>query len=132
MEEQRFDKLLLTLCKIKDSIDDGSTDVKIYNLCVELFCNCKNTNILMTLADSCKLTVMKNEDLLQNIKDNYEQRTLPWSIYTKHEYKPWPCYVPTSLTTQLFSEGITPLHSTQLYKNTKYNDLLWSPLKLTT
>ena len=51
----------------------------------------------MTCADSCKLTKMKNEDLLQNIKDNYEERTLPCSIYTKHEYiiltRPaWPVY----------------------------------------
>ena len=29
----------------------------------------------MTCADSCKLTVMKNEDLLENIKNDYEQRT---------------------------------------------------------
>ena len=36
-------------------------------------------NILMTCADSCKLTLMKNEDLLRNIKDNYELRTLPSS-----------------------------------------------------
>ena len=40
----------------------------------------------MTCADSCKLTKMKNEDLLHNRKDNYKERTLPCSIYTKHEY----------------------------------------------
>ena len=40
----------------------------------------------MTCADSCKLTVMKNEDLLQNIKNDYEQRTLLTSVYTKHKY----------------------------------------------